>query len=254
MSEAPTEPIPAATVIVMRERGGGEAPELLIVERAKAMRFAGGALVFPGGRIDPGDRVAGALFAGDADDMAARIAAIRESVEEAGVAVGLGLPGGAAALATLRDALDEGASMLEAVAAADAWLAPDDLVPFARWVPHHPMVRVFDTRFYLAKWQDDMPAPQVDGTENSRLFWASAAEVLAMADRGEARLIFPTRRNLERLAQFDGFESAMHDARRHPVRTVTPWIEDRDGVPHICIPDDLGYPVTAVPTDSAERA
>ena len=49
--------IPAATLIVMRDRVGA-APELLMVERAAKLAFAGGAMVFPGGRIDVGDEVA----------------------------------------------------------------------------------------------------------------------------------------------------------------------------------------------------
>ena len=93
-----------------------------------------------------------------------------------------------------------------------------------------------------------MPAPaRVDETENVRLLWATAAEILAHADAGRAQVIFPTRRNLERLALFAGFDDAVDDARRRPVRTVTPWIEPRDGIDHFCIPDDLGYPVTSEP-------
>ena len=48
------EPIPAATLVLVRDRPAGP-PELLMVERAAGMAFAGGALVFPGGRIDPAD-------------------------------------------------------------------------------------------------------------------------------------------------------------------------------------------------------
>ena len=54
MSE-PSDPIPAATLVLMRERAGGP-PELLVTERTGAMAFAAGALVFPGGRIDEDDR------------------------------------------------------------------------------------------------------------------------------------------------------------------------------------------------------
>ena len=48
------EPIPAATLVLFREVADG-APELLMVERGRALAFAGGALVFPGGRIDAAD-------------------------------------------------------------------------------------------------------------------------------------------------------------------------------------------------------
>ena len=80
----PDDPIPAATLIVVRERGGA-APELLMVERAQGMAFAAGALVFPGGRIDAADRELGETLGIDA----AAVAAIRETLEETAVPVGL---------------------------------------------------------------------------------------------------------------------------------------------------------------------
>jgi len=95
--------IPAATLVIFHDRAGAP-PELLMVERAKAMAFAAGALVFPGGRIDPGDHALAAILAPDkdGDDVAARIAAIRETIEEAGVAVGLTPPPDAPTLAAIR--------------------------------------------------------------------------------------------------------------------------------------------------------
>ena len=86
--------------------------------------------------------------------------------------------------------------------------------------------------------------------------------MLAQADAGRATIIFPTRRNLERLAQFADFDAAVADARAHPVRTVTPWTEMRPSatpgdtqgeVEHLCIPHDLGYPVTSEPMSDAVR-
>src|SRR4051794_41295066 len=69
---APTEPRPAATVIVLR--GGDERLEVLLVQRNPAARFMGGAWVFPGGALD-----------GSED---ARTAGVREVAEEAGVDLG----------------------------------------------------------------------------------------------------------------------------------------------------------------------
>jgi hypothetical protein len=43
------------------------------------------------------------------------------------------------------------------------------------------------------------------------------------------------------------------DARAHPARPVTPWVERRDDGEHLCIPDDLGYPVTSEPVATALR-
>ena len=246
------DPIPAATLVIFRP--GTAAPELLMVERARAMAFAGGALVFPGGRIDPADAALALAHGGDHDDTTARIAAVRETIEEAGLPIGLDAVPDAATLAAIRAGLHGGAPLGTLLAAHGLGLDLDRLVPFARWCPRHRDMRIFDTRFYLAELPEGAPEPMVDETENVRLFWQTAQGVLDDADRGTVRIIFPTRRNLERLAQFGSFEEAAAHARAHEVRTITPWTEQRDGRAHLCIPDDLGYPVTAEPLDGADRA
>ncbi|MCW4461476.1 NUDIX domain-containing protein [Sphingomonas sp. BT-65] len=249
MTGASSQPIPAATLIVMRERAAGQ-PELLVVERSAAMRFAGGALVFPGGRVDPGDRALAALHPGDPDDLAARIAAIREMIEEAGLAVGIA---GMADIEGVRAALYGGTPVGEVLAGGDLDL--NALVPFARWLPPGDVShKVFDTRFYLARWPEDAAEAVVDGNENVRLLWATAQEVLDAADAGKARIIFPTRRNLERLAQLGSFAEAVADARAHPVEPITPWVETRGGEERLCIPEGLGYPVTSQVIGTALRA
>lgn len=244
-------PIPAATVVVMRDRAGAP-PELLMLERARAMAFAGGALVFPGGRIDAADHALAALQGGEAEDVAARIAAVRETLEEAGVAVGLSATPAPEQMRAVRAALAEGSALGEVLVAHGLTLALDDLVPFARWCPQHSLARIFDTRFYLARAPRDADAI-VDATENVRLFWASAQAVLDDADAGRATIIYPTRRNLERLATYASFEAAAADARAWPIRTITPYQEERDGQRHLCIPDDLGYPITSEPMTGAMR-
>jgi 8-oxo-dGTP pyrophosphatase MutT (NUDIX family) len=67
-----TEPRQAASIIVLRDSPDG--PEVLLVQRNPAQRFMGGAWVFPGGAVHPGD----------ADHAAA---GVRELREEAGIAL-----------------------------------------------------------------------------------------------------------------------------------------------------------------------
>ena len=250
MPDAPAPAIPAATLVIFRDTVVGP-PDLLFVERAKSLAFAGGALVFPGGRVDPGDRTLAATQGGDPDETAHRIAAIRETVEEVGLAIGLDPAPAGDALAGMRAALHAGAAIGDVLGGATLRL--DALIPFARWKPAHANMRIFDTRFYLARLPNDAAAPEADATENTRVFWASAAAVLAEADAGQATIIYPTRRNLERLALFQHFEAAVADAHAHPVRTITPVVEERDGVAHLTIPGDLGYPVTGEPMRGAIR-
>jgi 8-oxo-dGTP pyrophosphatase MutT (NUDIX family) len=240
-------PIPAATLVIMRERAGGP-PDLLMVERSKAMVFAGGAMVFPGGRIDPADDALAAAFPND-PDAAAKIAAIRETIEEVGLAVGVR---GLDDVAAVRAALHADVALGPALAAVGATLDLDALVPFARWLPDHKGMRIFDTRFFVARAPAGTEA-SVDRTENVRLTWTTAGDLLAAADRGEVRIIYPTRRNLERLALFGCFEDAVADAAAHPVRTITPHVEERGGTRWLCIPEDAGYPVTAERFDAAMR-
>lgn len=252
MADDLPEAIPAATLVIFSETSEGP-PDLLMVERAKAMAFAAGALVFPGGRVDPGDRALAALLDGDGDDMAARIAAIRETIEEAGLPIGLSPMPDEASLNRLRSALHAGAPFGDALADAGAALDLATLTPFARWRPAHRHLRIFDTRFYLARLPAGAPEARVDATENIRLLWASAAAVLADTDAGRATIIYPTRRNLERLARFGSFEDALADAHAHPVEVITPFAEKRGGVPHLCIPEGLGYPVTSEKLTDALR-
>ena len=244
-----TSPIPAATLVLFRDTPHGA--EHLFVERSTAMVFAGGAVVFPGGRVDPGDVALAAEFPHlDADDAAARIAAIRETVEEAGIAAGLI---GNADMAALRTALADGQTMGALLDAHGLSIDPDALVPFARWCPNFKETRTFDTRFYLARVDADHAEASVDATENVHLFWATASDVLARADAGDLKIIFPTRRNLERLAGLADFDAAIANAETYPPAKITPWIEDRDGGRHLTIPTGLGYPVTSEPLLSAIR-
>lgn len=248
-----TPAIPAATVVVFRDSADGP-PELLMMERAQGMSFAAGALVFPGGRIDPGDHELAATLGGDPEDMAGRVAAVRECIEEAGLPVGLNSLPDPVTLRRVRAALHAGTAVGPALAAEDLAVDPAALVPFARWLPRMVVHKIFDTRFYLARLPAAAPEASVDATENAQLFWASAADVLAMCDRGEGTIIFPTRRNLERLAQFATFADAAADAARWPAETITPWFEGEGDDRRLHIPGHLGYPVTWEALTTVQRA
>lgn len=208
-----SEAIPAATLVVLRDGHAGP-PELLMVERPRTMAFAAGAMVFPGGRIDPAD-----WDGADTLEQAAARTAVRETAEETGLDVTLG-----------------------------------SLVPFARWRPDNVPHRRFDTFFFLAPCPPDAGPLRPQPGECERVLWTSAATMLDDIAAQRAAAIFPTIRNLERLAQFGSFAEARDHALAHPVEIISPWIEERAGEPHLVIPDHLGYPVTAERLDRALRA
>src|SRR5580704_10521111 len=94
-------PRDAATLIVLRDGEAGRGVEVFCVERHRKSGFLGGAVVFPGGKVDPDDASAewdSAVAGGDAEDRAQRIAGCREALEEAAI---LPLVGGILAHADL---------------------------------------------------------------------------------------------------------------------------------------------------------
>lgn len=252
MSELP-KVIPAATVVVFRRCPEGGPPQLLMVQRAQEMRFAGGAAVFPGGRVDQADRELAARLEpeSDIDEAAARVAAVRETLEETGLAIAVRQPVSAQEAAEARALLLQQGALAPVLGRFGWSLDLAQLVPFARWCPMRD--GSFDTHFFLADLGTGAVDVAVDATENTRLFWVSAEEALRLDDEGEINVIFPTRRNLDRLALFASFAEARVHAESIPPRMITPRQEERDGEPWLTIPEDCGYPVTGQPMAKARR-
>lgn len=252
-ADLPDNAVPAATVVIFRDRPG-EVAQLLMVERSDKMNFAAGAAVFAGGRIDDADmELAIAMGSDDLDETAARIAAVRETIEETGIAVGIVGSPALADLSAARQLFHEGASMADVCERFGWELDLSVFTPFSRWRPPTDVKRVFDTRFYLAAEDDDSIEAEVDGTENYRLFWTTAQDCLDRADRGEVKIIFPTRRNLERLAQFSSLAEGQAHVAQYPPCLVQTFVAEREGEQHLCLPEGIGYPVLSEPLAQAMR-
>ena len=242
--------IPAATLVLWRD--GDEGPDILDVERSARMAFAAGAIVFPGGRVDPADRQL-AMSLGRAEE-AAKVTAIRETIEETGVAAGLKGRIDAAAGLEIQAALHSGENFAKLLDARGLGLDLDAPIPFARWMPAFKQPRKFDTLFFLMQAPPGSWIPHPQEGECVAAEWASPAELLDRIARGEASAIFPTKRNLERLAQHPRFESMLADARAHSLETIIPWVEEIGGESHVRIPEGRGYPVISEPLATAFRA
>lgn len=250
--------IPAATIIIFRNAPEGGAPEVLMTVRSRNMTFAGGMAVFPGGRVDPADfALAGTLAEQHglaADEAAHQIAAVRETLEETGLALGLSGNISAETAAAARAMLAENGALAPVLDAFGWRLDLAQITPFARWFPKNENIpRVYDTRFYLADLGTGAVDVSIDASENTHLFWTSAQGALDAAERGDIKLIFPTRRNLERLALFASFAEAKAQAEAIPVRTIMPQIVEQDGKPWLTILADAGYPVTGELLETVAR-
>jgi 8-oxo-dGTP pyrophosphatase MutT (NUDIX family) len=257
--DSPPHGIPAATIIIFRNAPGGSgAPEVLMTVRAREMTFAGGMAVFPGGRVDPEDHALAAATAAehglDPDEAAHQIAAVRETLEETGLALGLAGSIDAASAGAARAMLAETGALAPVLAAFGWRLDLAQITPFARWFPKNEAIaRVYDTRFYLADLGTGAVEVSIDHAENTRLFWTTAAGALDAAERGDIKLIFPTRRNLERLALFGSFAEAKAQAEAIPVRTIMPQVVEEGGKAWLTILGDAGYPVTAELLETVAR-
>lgn len=250
--------IPAATIIIYRADPEGGAPQVLMTVRSRTMTFAGGMAVFPGGRVDPEDFALGESVAQhsglSADEAGHQIAAIRETLEETGLALGLtgDITGERAAEA--RAMLEETKALAPVLEAFGWTLDLTQIVPFARWFPkNEKLSRVYDTRFYLADLGTGAVEVSIDHSENTKLFWTSAQGALDMAAAGDIKLIFPTRRNLERLALFASFEEARAQAEAIPVKTIVPQIDTSGAKPMLTIMQDAGYPITSELLETVAR-
>jgi 8-oxo-dGTP pyrophosphatase MutT (NUDIX family) len=252
MPDTESKPVPArpaSTVLLLRD--GAEGLEVFMVVRHRQIEFASGALVFPGGRVDPGDRaIAEALPGlGPPEAGALRVAAVRETFEECGVL--LARPRGAAELldaarlarieAEHRAALCRGERpFAEVLAAEDLLPATDRLVPFAHWITPVSRPKRFDTHFFLAAAPPDQAARH-DGGESVESVWIRPAQALAETEAGLRKLVFATRMNLVRLARYASVQQAFAEAAAAPVVTVLPESVETPQGRMLRIPREAGY-------------
>jgi 8-oxo-dGTP pyrophosphatase MutT (NUDIX family) len=240
--------LPAATILLVRD---DPAFEVLMVKRHHQIDFASGALVFPGGKTHAGDHDPaweGRTLGWDAPDplgLPLRIAAIREAYEETGILLARHADGGhfrgdPRAGAARDEVAHDRRPFLDLVEELDVKLDLDALSVFARWVTPTMMPKRFDTWFYIAA----APADQLalcDGWETVDAEWIAPGEALRLAALGERKVIFPTRMNLQLLAEADDAVDAVARARARTLVTVEPQVIETPEGRALVIPPDAGY-------------
>lgn len=242
-------PKQAATVILLRERD--DVLETYCIVRSLRSGFLGGAVVFPGGKVDQQDRHAdwerairgeatrASEVAADAGEARALVvAAAREMLEEAGV---FPAPLDAAACEALRTRLRAGALLLDLLRDQGIALLAEGLTAFARWVTPEAEQRRFDARFFLLAVPRDQVA-KPDDHEAIQGFWASPGEVLDRFARGEIMLAPPTTRCLELLAPLRTIEEAFTLSRQQSLCPICPQFVPGDP-PILALPGDPVHPV-----------
>jgi len=180
------EPVPAATVALVRANTDESDLEVLLLRRSQHLVFHGGHWVFPGGRVDAGDF---ARAEGRREYPAARLAAVRETREEAGID-----------------------------------LDPSRLIHIAHWTTPPQLPRRFCTWFFLYVLNQEVSV-RVDNKEIMEYRWLRPRQALAEAARERLDLPAPTTSTVRGLARHRNVNSLLacvNDAAIHvfPERSV----------------------------------
>ncbi len=245
----------AATVLVLRERPS--AIEVLCVRRRHDVRAWGGAVAFPGGKVDPGDadpalgdratpphpRVFN--FSDDRSlEVACVVAAARELFEEAGL---LAAPWVGEEVRALRLRYREGQfrSLLQY---AGVVLDLGRFQPVARWVTPASQAVRFDARFYFMALPHGQEAFQV-GQENAECFWSEAAEILDRFEHHDLNILPPTQWALFSISKFKTLHEFSRFASRQPLHPVCPEYSNLGSRVRLVLP---GHPEHSQPEWSLE--
>jgi 8-oxo-dGTP pyrophosphatase MutT (NUDIX family) len=232
-------PRPSTTVLLVRDGEGGL--EVLMVVRPNDKSQYAAAMVFPGGVLEPSD--ADEAWLGlcdgaeglDPAERARRIGGFRELYEETGVLL-LETP------ARAPEALDAETPFLDVVRASGGRLDLAAMAPFAHWVTPEGAPKRYDTYFRLC-WRTTEMTAVSDGRETVEVEWLTPARALALGAAGERNLLFPTRCQLDLLAQAGSVEAAVAAARARRIVPVSPSMERRPEGTFLSIPPEAGYPV-----------
>ena len=254
MTNAPAIPIPSATVLLLRD--GMPGLEVFMVLRNAGIDFAGGALVYPGGKSDPADLTdETAAYCDGVDglnlvEIGNRVCGIRETFEEAGFLLAREkgrdtlVPGDRCLKlgAQYREAVHAGdLTMKDLAAQEDLTLACDLMVPFARWITPSRSPKRFDTWFFLARAPEDQSGSH-DQTESVDSLWISPDAALNGAADQTYNIVFATRCNLSKVGRGATVAEALETAKREPIVPVEPDITVLDdNRVSFKIPMEAGY-------------
>ena len=259
----PATPVPAATLVLLRDRSPSGF-EVLLIRRHGASKFAAGDFVFPGGKIEVSDGLDGgatawcrgldASRAARALDLAAApdaaighwVGVIRETFEEVGILLAYAPDGRPARVDDPRYAVhrracqDDHRAFWAMLRAERLTLATDRLVYFAHWITPEAQPLRFDTRFFAGAMPPGQEAV-ADEREITEVRWLAPREAIDANTRGELPLRNPTVKNLE---LFDGAPSAATALERlqgREVRTILPRVIIEGGKRRVLMPGEPGY-------------
>jgi 8-oxo-dGTP pyrophosphatase MutT (NUDIX family) len=242
-------PRDAATILVVRESSAGL--EVFCVERHPKSGFLGGAVVFPGGKVDAADASADwaevvradvVSAGGGADERVFKIAACREALEESAILPGVSAVSHAELLELRARLARKETSVIAFLRGRALRLDLATLLPFARWVTPVAESRRYDTRFYLTRLPEGQEGAH-DDRETTSSFWARPADVLARWEEGRVALAPPTHRTLEVLAGAAAWDAAVALSAHACLDPICPVVVMQEGTVALALPGDPEHEV-----------
>lgn len=196
----------AAALILLRDSSKGV--EVCMLRRVETSGFAAGAYVFPGGAVDEQDKMLAAtdvcFFEERLDSIiqAHKVAAIRETLEEAGILTAT-KNDDIQVNEVLRQKLHEGEVSFEKVLREhDALINLDNVIFYDHWITPEGAPKRFDTRFFISSAPTNHHIRH-DNKETDSSCWALPKEILSLYDQGDVKLMPVTHVQLKRLSTFD---------------------------------------------------
>lgn len=105
----------------------------------------------------------------------------------------------------------------------------DALLRFSHWITPPGQPRRFDTTFFVAAVPDAHAIVAADDRETHDARWIAPSEALHLCATGALRVIFPTKKHLERLASFESVDALLKFAATKRIVTVAPDTSPDEG-------------------------
>lgn len=237
----PVAPRDAATVVIAR--AGATGLQVYLQQRHRGMPFAGGAVAFPGGGVDPRDSDRVSAWSGPSaaafaerlgcDEAMARAlvcAAVRETFEETGVLLAGPTPDAVVADTTGADwetdrkaLVDRTLAFTDFLDRRELVLRADLLATWAHWITPVFEPKRYDTRFFVAILPAGQHTRDVSG-EADAVHWMRPVDAMAAVDAGTLRMLPPTYVTLSELVRYATPDDVLTDAAERTIRTVVPEV------------------------------
>jgi 8-oxo-dGTP pyrophosphatase MutT (NUDIX family) len=190
---------PASTIMLARDFNGQL--EVLLLKRNKALAFAAGLWVFPGGKIEADE-----IEKSENDLEAAKIAAVRETKEEANLDV-----------------------------------QHKELIFFSHWTTPVIEPRRYSTWFFFGEIKEASSEVTIDDSEIKEYVWLHPQVALDKLKEGELAMMPPTIISLQLIRKCLSVAEAKEKIRDEEPIFILPVLQPKDGKMFCLYEGDAGY-------------